>query len=206
MKAYFLALILNKFFRKCRLCAVKNSEVRDSAAIESGTNLINSSISRHSFCGYDCSIINASIGSFCSIASNVSIGGVAHPTHFVSTSPVFLSHKDSVKAKFANFHYLPVVKTTIGHDVWIGEGAYIKAGVTIGNGSVVGMGSIVTKDVLPYSIVAGNPARLIRMRFEPVIIEGLLKMQWWDLPESELKQLAPYFNNPAALLRQRGYI
>ena len=167
---------------------------------------MNSTISRHSFCGYDCSILNCNIGAFCSIANRVSIGGVRHPTEFVSTSPVFLSHKDSVKAKFAGHDYLPVVRTVVGNDVWIGEGAFLKAGITIGDGSVIGMGAVVTKDVAPYSIVGGNPARLIRLRFEQEIVDVLLKMKWWELPDSELQRLGPAFSDPRAMLRNEGLL
>lgn len=164
--------------------------------------LVNSTMERHSFCGYDCTILNAEIGSFVSIASNVKIGGVAHPMHFVSTSPVFLSHKDSIKAKFARHDYLPMVKTTIGHDVWIGEGAFIKAGVSIGTGAVVGMGAVVTKDVPPYAIVAGNPARAIRKRFSDEVIQSLLYTEWWNRNESELSQIGAYINDPNEFIKR----
>ena len=86
-------------------------------------------------------------------------------------SPVFYEGKDSVKTKFSTFKREKPLLTTIGNDVWIGRNVIIKEGVTIGHGSVIGMGSIVTKDVLPYSIVGGNPAKLIRMRFDNNIID-----------------------------------
>ena len=92
--------------------------------------------------------------------------------HFVSTSPVFLSHRDSVKAKFSRFDYLDLPRTRIGSDVWIGHGAHVRAGVEIGHGAVVGMGSVVTKDVPPYSVVGGNPARVLRMRLSEENING----------------------------------
>ena len=85
---------------------------------------------------------------------------------YVSTSPVFLDHRDSVKAKFSHHHYVWRAKTSIGHDVWIGEAALIKGGLNIGHGAVIGMGSVVTKDVPPYAIVAGNP-------IFPAIVEAL---------------------------------
>ena len=140
-----------------------------TSKVESGTTIINSSMDRHSFCGYDCNINYCDIGAFVSIASRVSIGGSMHPIEFVSTSPVFLSHKDSVKTKFARHDYFNIARTKIGNDVWIGEGVFIKSGVTIGDGAVVGMGSVVTKDVPPYTIFAGNPARLIRKRFTETV-------------------------------------
>jgi acetyltransferase-like isoleucine patch superfamily enzyme len=197
MVLYFL----NRLIKKIRFSAIKNSIIHSSAKVESGTDFVNSSISRHSFCGYDCTVVNAEIGSFCSIASNVKIGGVAHPMHFVSTSPAFLSHKDSIKKKYARHDYLPNLKTTIGHDVWIGEGALIKAGVNIGTGSVVGMGAVVTKDVSPYCIVVGNPARVIRKRFPDEMINRLLATFWWEKEDADLVKLGQSICDPEEFLK-----
>jgi acetyltransferase-like isoleucine patch superfamily enzyme len=124
--------------------------------------------------------------------------------HFVSTSPVFLSHKDSVKAKFASFAYNPVVTTAIENDVWIGANAIIKSGTTIGNGAVVGAGAVVTKDVAPYSIVAGNPAVHIRFRFPDDIVAKLIESAWWELSDEELRHFASDFNDPEAFIRRKG--
>ena len=85
--------------------------------------------------------------------------------------------------------------------MWIGDGVYIKPGVRIGNGSVIGMGSIVTKDVLPYTIVAGNPAKIIRKRFSEDIVERLLKSEWWNLPSDVLEKAAEEIKNPIEFLR-----
>lgn len=192
-KFYF---ILSKLLKKARGSSINQSKIHRTAKVESGSAVVNSCIDRHSFSGYDCTIINTDIGSFCSIASNVTIGGVSHPIHFVSTSPVFLSHKDSVRAKFAMHDYLPATRTTIGHDVWIGDGAFIKAGITIGSGAVIGMGSVVTRNVEPYSIVAGNPARFLRARFTQSVINSLLSIKWWEFEDDALRDLGPYFNDP----------
>jgi len=197
-----LQYIFHKIVKKLRLSAIKNSKIHKSARVESGSSFINSTMDRYSFCGYDCTILNTEIGSFCSIASNVKIGGVAHPVDFVSTSPVFLSHKDSIKQKFANHNYLPKIITKIEHDVWIGEGAIIKAGITIGIGAVIGMGSVVTKDVSPYEIVGGNPAKNIRFRFTQEIIDKLLASKWWDFDDTLLKKYGVYFNDPKSFLKE----
>ena len=94
------------------------------------------------------------------------------------------------------------VKTThVGHDVWIGRNALIKQGVTIGNGAVVGMGSVVTKDVLPYSIVGGNPAKLIRMRFSNETIDELIKSEWWYLDEDILRKCSKNIKDPKLFLK-----
>lgn len=197
---------LSKAVKKLRGSAIVNSKIDSTSKVESGSSVANSTMRKHSFCGYDCVIVNSDIGAFCSIGSRVSIGGVGHPVEYVSTSPVFLSHKDSVKAKFSRHDYLPTVRTAIGNDVWIAEGVFIKAGVSVGDGAVIGMGAVVTKDVQPYSIVAGNPAALVRMRFEPAIVAALVNLQWWALPDAELRRLGPLFNNPRAMLLQEGLL
>jgi acetyltransferase-like isoleucine patch superfamily enzyme len=198
--------VFYKLLKKARGKSVRGSSIDRTSKIESGSVFINSRMARHSFCGYDCSILNCEVGAFCSIGSRVSIGGVSHPTEFVSTSPVFLSHKDSIKAKFADHEYLPTFQTLVGNDVWIGEGVFIKAGVAVGDGAVIGMGAVVTKNVMPYSIVAGNPARLIRMRFSDVVVDALLKMRWWDLSDSELLRLGPFFDSPMVMLKAEGLL
>lgn len=191
-----------KILSKLRGVALKNSFVGYDSKIEPGTIFIKSSMEDYSYCGYYCSILNTTIGRFCSISNRVVIGGVAHPMHFLSTSPVFLSHKDSVKTKFARHEYLPEIKTHIGHDVWIGEGVFIKAGVSVGNGAVIGMGAVVTKDVPDYAVVAGNPAKIIRYRFEPELIDSLLKSEWWLLPTERLKVLGSFVNDPKTFLEK----
>ncbi len=199
-----VSYIYARILRKLRGKAILDSMVDASAVIESGSTFIQSSIDRHSFCGYDCTFVNVSVGAFCSIASRVVIGGASHPMHFVSTSPAFLSHRDSIKRKFARHDYLPQIRSVVGNDVWIGESVLVKAGVTIGDGAVVGMGSVVTRDVPPYAVVAGNPARIIRMRFSEEVIQALLKWQWWSLGDAELERVSADFNDPISLLKREG--
>lgn len=195
-----------KALRKLRGTALTDSHVHPTSKIEPGSRLTSSTFDRHSYCGYDCSFVHVDVGSFCSIANGVTIGGAQHPVHFLSTSPTFLSHRDSVKAKFAEHVYNPAFRTTVGNDVWIGERALIKAGVTIGHGAVIGMGAVVTRDIPPYAIVAGNPARLIRMRFSQPVIDGLLKLRWWDFSDDDLRRIGPIAPEPETLLRQEGLL
>lgn len=182
--------------------AIKNSKIHKTSKIEPGSHIFHTVLGRHSFCGYNCELIHCDIGSFCSIANNVFIGGAMHSIEHVSTSPAFEEGKNSIKAKYSLHKSKTPKKTYIGHDVWIGHGVIIKQGVTIGTGSIIGMGSVVTKDVEPYSIVAGNPAKEIRKRFEQNIINGLLKSNWWGFDDNKLKKYAPYFNNPVEFLNQ----
>jgi len=190
-----------KFFKKLRGRAITASTIHKTSKVEAGSTVVNSSFARHSFCGYDCTIVNCDIGGFCSIANGVSIGVAGrHPLDFVSTSPVFLAHRASMKAKFSRHEYSVDLRTEVESDVWIGERALVKAGVRVGVGAVIGMGSVVTKDVPPYTIVGGNPARTIKQRFDEETIKALCELQWWELPEKEIKELAIDFNDVAALL------
>tara|TARA_B110000240_G_C13417574_1_gene417976 strand:+ start:94 stop:705 length:612 start_codon:yes stop_codon:yes gene_type:complete len=186
----------SKIFKKLKRKAVKNSTIHKSSKIEAGSQVLNSSFDKHSFCGYDCQINNSDIGSFCSIADNVIIGPSSHPYNWVGGSPVFYSGRDSIKAKFSEFDREKPLRTVIGSDVWIGINSIIKSGVKIGHGSIIGMGSVVTKDVDPYTIVGGCPAKVIKKRFNDNIINNLLDLCWWELDENELKKISVNIKNP----------
>lgn len=194
--------LLVKLFKKLRGSAIRNSHIHKSSKVESGSHIVNTVFGKHSFCGYDCEIINCNIGSFCSIANNVVIGGGKHPMEWVSTSPVFYEGRDSVKAKFSTHKRESAKITYIGHDVWIGERAIIKQGVRIGDGAVVGMGSVVTKDVEPYSIVAGCPAKIIKKRFSEDICNELLSIKWWDFSDEKLKHCAQFIKDPETFIHE----
>ncbi|MGV2874569.1 CatB-related O-acetyltransferase [Macrococcus capreoli] len=131
------------------------------------------------------------IGKYSSISYNCYIGLNEHPTKFLSTSPFLYSVRESENVN-DNFKEVnsPVV---IGNDVWIGVGTIILQGVTIGDGAIIAAGSVVTKDVAPYNIVGGIPAKLIKKRFEDDIIENLINFKWWNLPKNELEKYEPYF-------------
>ena len=146
------------------------------------------SIGRHSYVGEFSHISQYThIGNFCSIGNLCTIGAQTHPTHFLTSFPF-----DEILERTDRY------RTTIGSDVWIGCNSVILAGVEVGHGAVIGAGAIVTKDVPPYAIAVGNPAKVIRYRFPPEIIAGLLETQWWELPAEQIKQL-PIFD-PAACI------
>jgi acetyltransferase-like isoleucine patch superfamily enzyme len=129
------------------------------------------------------------IGSFCSISDTVKIMlGGEHRTDWVTTYPFSQLYPDA-----AEFKGHPHTKgdVVIGHDVWIGYGALILSGVRIGNGAVVAARSVVRSDVEPYSIVAGNPARQVKFRFDERTVAALQKIAWWNWPLPEIKAAWP---------------
>jgi len=193
--------VLAKIVKKARSSAIKNSTVHSSSKIESGTSFVDSTMDRYSFCGYDCEIYHANIGAFTSIASGVVIGGARHPMEWVSMSPVFYAGRDSVRTKFAEHVLVAPDPVNIGNDVWIGRAAILLSGISVGDGAVVGAGSVVTKDVPPYAIVAGNPAKLIRYRFANEVIEKMMEIKWWNFTDEKLIRMGRYFNQPNCFLK-----
>jgi virginiamycin A acetyltransferase len=132
------------------------------------------------------------IGPYCSIASEVDIFLAGdHRSDYVSTYPFYGLPNIWPEFAQANDHGVGKGPVVIGADVWIGRGATIMSGVTIGHGAVVAAKAVVTKPVPPYAIVAGNPARIIKYRFDHTTIEALLATRWWDLDRKEILALVP---------------
>jgi acetyltransferase-like isoleucine patch superfamily enzyme len=190
-----IKFFIAKFLKKLRFSAIKNSTIHKTSKVESGSLVYNTHMGKYSYCGYDCEIINSKIGNFTSIANNVVIGGSNHPMDWVGMSPVFYEGRDSVTKKFSKFKLNEPKVCHIGNDVWIGRSSIVLSGVTISDGAVVGAGSIVTKDVPSYAIVAGNPAKFIRNRFDDDTIRQLIKIKWWSFSDSKLHSLAYTFND-----------
>ena len=131
------------------------------------------------------------IGKYCSISWNVSIGGTNHDYACASTYTAYWWKRVFDVTILAK----DITPVKIGNDVWIGSGANILSGNKVGDGAVIGAGSIVTKDVEPYTIVAGVPAKPIKKRFEDKIIESLLMIRWWDWPPEYIKKHASLLHN-----------
>jgi len=136
-----------------------------------------------------------SIGRYCSISHNVKIGMGPHPLNYVSTSPVFYSKHRGYILEDSYDEYKDKGYTVIGHDVFIAANVIIFAGVNIGTGAVIGAGSIVTKDVPPYALVVGNPAKIIKYRFDKEKINALLSSQWWEKDNNLLLKNHKYMND-----------
>ncbi len=134
------------------------------------------------------------IGSFCSIGTGAAFmmaGNQGHRNDWVTTFPFFYMSEEPAFAE-ARDGYVPAGDTVVGNDVWIGAEAIIMPGVRIGDGAMIGSRAVVTKDVEPYTIVGGNPARPIRRRFSDEQIAMLLEMRWWDWPLEAIRDAMEY--------------
>ena len=139
----------------------------------------NNNIGEYTYVGQNGIITSSTIGRYCSIAGNVSIGIGEHKINRVSTNSIF--YKEPFKT-------LTEKECTIGNDVWIGTNVVIRRGVTIGNGAIIGANSFVNKDVKPFEIVAGSPAKHIKMRFSEEQISLINDSNWWDEGLAEAKE------------------
>ena len=196
--------VFNKGVRVSLSCKIRPKTKFDGYNRIGSHTILKGRIGRYSYIGANCEL-NAHIGSFCSIGPNVAIVSATHPLTFASTSPAWFSRinhcgkKINVVEGIENILSVDVdgIKygAEIGSDVWIGSNVMIKGGVKIGTGAVVGMGSVVTKDVPPYSVVAGCPARVIKYRFDNELIKRLVCSEWWRLPDSSLLLLSKYYKD-----------
>lgn len=130
---------------------------------------------------------NVSFGRYCSIASGVCVGKDEHPVSWLTTSPLVFESAPVWMEDFRNAgnyvtrgRFVAMKQTTIGNDVWIGQGAFIRGGVRVGDGAIIAAHAVVTKDVPPYAVVGGIPARIIKYRFDEKAIKALLDLKWWN--------------------------
>ena len=173
------------------------------------SRILNTTIGDYSYCDRSCDIANAEIGKFANIASFVRIGASDHPLdraslhHFMYRSA---SYWDDAPDDADWFEKRRARRAVIGHDTWIGHNAQIKPEVTVGHGAVVASGAVVTRDVAPYTIVAGMPAKPMRRRLSPDLAERVMALAWWDWPHDALRAALNDFRtlSVAAFLEKLG--
>ena len=201
MRAFFKKIIL-KFFRffgiKLQGTIVKRivveSEVSEKAKIHGDYTIRKSKIGDYTYISQNSHLSMTQIGKFCSIGPNLMSGWGIHPVSAVSTSPMFYSTMKQNGFSLVTQNKIEEQKPIIiGNDVFIGMNVIILDGLTIGDGAIIGAGSVVVKDVAPYEIVAGNPAKVIKKRFSDDIIDRLLVSKWWDKDLEGLKLIEKYF-------------
>lgn len=175
---------------------VRDSSLGRYTEVGARTTFVESVMGDYSYVVNDANIIYTRIGKFVSIAAMTRINPGNHPMHRATqahftyrASAYFAGEADDA----AFFDWRRSFEIAIGHDVWIGHGAIVLPGRNIGVGAVIAAGAIVTKDVAPYTIVAGNPARPIRRRFPEIIERRLMDLAWWDWPHETLRAALPDF-------------
>ncbi|MGF1703094.1 acetyltransferase [Photobacterium makurazakiensis] len=185
-------------------CQMHNTQLGRWVEISDRCVLNNVEVGDYSYIQNDSNLMFTEVGKFTSIAASVRVNPSNHPWwrptlhHFTYRPGKYQLGDNPTDLDDDVFAWRAEDKVIIGHDVWIGHGAIILPGVTVGNGSIVGAGSVVTKDVPPWSIVVGNPARVLRFRFDDESIgERLSALAWWDWPDEKIAQHLPLFQQDA---------
>ena len=171
-------------------CEIAASDFGAYCEVGRGSRVINSSFGDYAYCDRYADIANCTVGKFANIAAFTRIGPTDHPYqnaaqhHFLYRSASYWDDATDDEAFFAR---RAARRCSLGHDCWIGHGAIIKPEVTVGIGAIVASGAVVTKDVAPFTIVAGVSAAPLRTRFAGPVIERMLALAWWDWPHDELR-------------------
>jgi phosphonate metabolism protein (transferase hexapeptide repeat family) len=189
-------------------CVIVDSEIGAWTEIGRGTMIIESSVVDYIYTAGDVDMIYTEVGKFCSIASHVRINPGNHPMQRVTQHHMTYRRKEFGFAETDDtdfFEWRRSHRCVIGNDVWIGHSATIMPGICIGTGAVIGSGAVVTKDVEPYQIVVGVPARPIRKRFSDEIITQLLDIAWWEWDRATLEARFEDFYDMDTFIARYGH-
>ncbi|MEI7598245.1 MAG: DapH/DapD/GlmU-related protein [Aestuariivirga sp.] len=180
---------------------VRNSRLGAFVEIGEGSNVLESDMGDYSYTARYADIAYSVLGKFVNVAAFTRLNPGEHPYHraslhhFMYRSSYFWPDEPDEQAVFDWRRSRPV---RVGHDTWIGHGAIVMKGVTIGNGAIIGAQSVVTKDVAPYAVVAGAPARFIKWRHPRDVADRLQALAWWDWPHEEIRAALPDFRSLSA--------
>lgn len=157
---------------------LRGNKIPMSTRVDSNCTMTNCKVGYYSYIRSGAQFNHAIIGNYCSFAADVQIGGMEHPVHEFSTSAKLFAEKCVASND-----------TIIGNDVWVAAGAIIRQGVNVGDGAVVGANSFVNKDVPPYAIVAGSPAKILKYRFDDLVQKKIQESHFWEYPPKEARRL-----------------
>ena len=182
-------------------CSITESRFGAYTEVGEGSRVAYSVFGDYSYCDRYADVANAQIGKFANIAAFARIGATDHPLHTAACHHFLYRSDDYWEDAEPDADFFAQRRSriaTIGHDTWIGAGAMVKPEVTLGHGAVVAAGAVVTKDVAPYTIVAGTPAKPLRLRQPPEIAARLIALAWWDWPHDRLRTALPDFRKLTA--------
>lgn len=197
-KIYYMTNIINSKLEKNTVVGdftkIEDAELHEFARVDRNNYIYKSILGRHSYTGRNTKIIKADVGNFSSISWDVTIGGANHDYSKITTHSFLYNNIDNLRPENVPPVYNRFEQNcTIGNDVWIGAGAIVLRGIKIDNGAVVAAGAVVTKDVPPYAIVAGVPAKIVSFRFNREKIEKLQKVEWWNWSDEKIKKNFNFF-------------